>query len=235
MFVCGAELVCFSLAHRPVLALFRFAACCTMSLLAVVCDISSTRPFVPPPRPAPPVSVVLLLLLLLLLFLLMTMLLLLLLLLLQEWGLLTAVDVDHGKIQHFVKGSSGDEFLFDGFTSFALDDDGKNLRGLTPHVTGKWWMLLRQRRRWRRRRWWCWCWCWCWLLLLTAAAAAAAVGLGVGGSCERRPSFNLSVRLAARPSMRLLITKSALIAGRGWLLRRRLFPVRYPERGLGRL
>ena len=49
---------------------------------------------------------------------------------------MTAVDVDHGRVQHYVKGSSADQYLFDGFTSFALDDDGKHLRGLTPHVTG---------------------------------------------------------------------------------------------------
>jgi len=51
--------------------------------------------------------------------------------------LLTQVDVDHGRVQHFAKGSSGDEYMFDGFTSFALDDDAKHVRGLTPHVTGE--------------------------------------------------------------------------------------------------
>ena len=50
-----------------------------------------------------------------------------------EFGMLTVVDQDGGKISHNVNGKGG--FGFDGFTSFALSKDAKSYHGLTPHVT----------------------------------------------------------------------------------------------------
>jgi hypothetical protein len=52
-----------------------------------------------------------------------------------EWGLVSVIDLITGKITKSVKGSSGDKYLFDGFTSMKIANDFKNLLGITPHVT----------------------------------------------------------------------------------------------------
>jgi len=51
-----------------------------------------------------------------------------------EWGLLSTIDDITADIIS-VKGSCTDEYIFDGFTNFAITDDRKKLRGLTEHVT----------------------------------------------------------------------------------------------------
>jgi hypothetical protein len=53
----------------------------------------------------------------------------------SEFGLLTVVDLDRGKVAHTAKASTGDGSLFDGFTSMALTADGAAVHGVTPHVT----------------------------------------------------------------------------------------------------
>ena len=53
----------------------------------------------------------------------------------SEFGLLTVVDLDRGKVAHTAKASTGDGLLFDGFTSMALTADGAAVHGVTPHVT----------------------------------------------------------------------------------------------------
>ena len=54
-----------------------------------------------------------------------------------DWGRLSVVGLDGGKVVHTKEGRSSDLSLFDGFTSFALADEVAADRyvGLTPHVT----------------------------------------------------------------------------------------------------
>ena len=58
-----------------------------------------------------------------------------------QWGLETVINLDKGIVDHNIKGTSLDEYVFDGFTSFKVhdnrtaDSDAKRNIGLTPHVT----------------------------------------------------------------------------------------------------
>jgi len=51
-----------------------------------------------------------------------------------EWGLLSTID-DKTATIFSVPGTCIDQYIFDGFTNFAITSDSKKLRGLTEHVT----------------------------------------------------------------------------------------------------
>ena len=54
----------------------------------------------------------------------------------SQWGRLTLIDLDSGRVAHRAKGTSATGDIFDGFTSFAVGGaDGKTNVGLSPHVT----------------------------------------------------------------------------------------------------
>ena len=53
----------------------------------------------------------------------------------SEWGMEVSLNLDQGKMVQHATGSSGDSFLFDGFTSFVLSNDRASFLGLAPHVT----------------------------------------------------------------------------------------------------
>jgi hypothetical protein len=54
----------------------------------------------------------------------------------SEWGYLSVIDLDKGKVSHQVKGSSTDLNIFDGFTNFKVGNkDASENIGLSPHVT----------------------------------------------------------------------------------------------------
>ena len=53
----------------------------------------------------------------------------------SEWGLLSVINQSTGKLTSFAKGSSADEYLFDGYTSMKPAGDSTHLLGVTPHVT----------------------------------------------------------------------------------------------------